>query len=30
MGKALPFRNDVPTNETWDTTDLFLSDQQFL
>lgn len=29
MGKALPFRNEVPTNETWDTTDLFLSDQQF-
>ncbi|RIP32746.1 oligoendopeptidase F [Staphylococcus gallinarum] len=27
--KALPFRNDVPINETWDTTDLFSSDQQF-
>lgn len=29
MGKTLPFRNEVPTNETWDTKHLFVSDQQF-
>lgn len=29
MTETLPFRNDVPLNETWDITDLFTSDKAF-
>lgn len=29
MTGTLPFRNDVPLNETWDITDLFSSDEAF-